>query len=501
MKKRNVILLVLLLVIGFASVSTSLILNGKVGIGTKDDDFDVIFISATLNGEESSNVMISENKKSITFTSERLRELNEKAVLDYKVKNNSTQYGADVTISCNTKGNDYISITGEFADESLPITTPILMDAQEIKEGYISAELVHVYSGEDASISITCEIIGNATSRDAYAYTIDFDSNGGSEVQEIVVTKNETYGELPIPEREGYVFKGWYNDADEKIDNDTIVDIDKNETIHAKWDITLTKYVNELAKSDTTNLAYDNTADNNLRYIGSNPNNYVLFNGELWRIIGVMNNIIDSDGNNASHIKIVRNSSIGDIAWASNNVNNWAASSLQTLLNSGDYFKKTGSYSSVGLTDEYKNKISNVVWNLAGYSFDATASQMYSYERGTTVYSGRPATWTGKVGLIYPSDFGFAVGGSVRDTCLSASMGPSYSSCVSDDWIYISNAYQWTITAKPNSASSVHVLFNDSRLNDKDSNRAYGVRPVVYLNTNIIKVSGSGSTTDPFVIE
>jgi len=59
----------------------------------------------------------------------------------------------------------------------------------------------------------------------------------------------------------------------------------------------IVKYITNLAKTDTTNLAYDDTADKNLRYIGSNPNNYVEFNGELWRIIGVMNNaIIEANG-------------------------------------------------------------------------------------------------------------------------------------------------------------------------------------------------------------
>lgn len=48
-----------------------------------------------------------------------------------------------------------------------------------------------------------------------------------------------------------------------------------------------------LAKGETDELKFDKTADNNLRYIGADPNNYVSFNGELWRIIGVMNNIDD----------------------------------------------------------------------------------------------------------------------------------------------------------------------------------------------------------------
>ena len=166
MKKSNVIFLVLLLVIGFASVSTSLMINGTIGLGIKKDDFDVIFTSATLDGEKSENATISEDKKSITFTSKRLRELNESVRLDYKVKNTSTQYGANVTINCNNYGNEYIEITGEFDGKSIPLENPIEMAAQEIKNGFIKAEIVKVYGGEDDSISLTCTIVANATSKD-----------------------------------------------------------------------------------------------------------------------------------------------------------------------------------------------------------------------------------------------------------------------------------------------------------------------------------------------
>ena len=64
-----------------------------------------------------------------------------------------------------------------------------------------------------------------------------------------------------------------------------------------------------------TGLAYDGTIDNNLRYVGANPNNYVLFNGEKWRIIGVMNNIEDAKGNKGTYLKIIRGESIGAYSW------------------------------------------------------------------------------------------------------------------------------------------------------------------------------------------
>ena len=73
----------------------------------------------------------------------------------------------------------------------------------------------------------------------------------------------------------------------------------------------------ENGEKNTTELAYDETVDNNLRYIGANPNNYVLFNNELWRIIGVMNNIDDGTGLQESRIKLIRDESIGEYTWDS----------------------------------------------------------------------------------------------------------------------------------------------------------------------------------------
>ena len=70
-----------------------------------------------------------------------------------------------------------------------------------------------------------------------------------------------------------------------------------------------------LGKGETDELKFDNTADNNLRYVGANPNNYVSFNNELWRIIGVFNNIDDGTGKKETRLKIIRSEPIGNYGW------------------------------------------------------------------------------------------------------------------------------------------------------------------------------------------
>ena len=149
------------------------------------------------------------------------------------------------------------------------------------------------------------------------------------------------------------------------------------------------------------------------RYIGSNPNNYVTFNNETWRIIGVFS-VDDGTGNVEERLKLIRDESIGNMAWDSNNTNDWPNATLNTNLNSGDYWTNS-------LSEDAKNMIGYAVWYLGGTSDYTSASNgltshWYSYERGTTVYSGRSTSWTGKVGLMYPSDYGYATsGGTTTD--------------------------------------------------------------------------------------
>ena len=201
----------------------------------------------------------------------------------------------------------------------------------------------------------------------------------------------------------------------------------------------------ELAAKDTTNFATDDP-DNNIRYIGANPNNYVYFNCsdynnqsdstcEKWRIIGVFKNMTKEDGSKADLVKIIRDGSLGNIAWDSTNVNDWSKASLQTTLN-GEYYN--GTYVTGALKNDLtRNAIESVVWNLGVISTgtDVTASMFYEREREITVYSGRPTTWTGKIGLMYPSDYGYATSGGTtknRATCMATILWDWNGSGVSD---------------------------------------------------------------------
>ena len=244
------------------------------------------------------------------------------------------------------------------------------------------------------------------------------------------------------------------------------------------------------------------------RYTGANPNNYVSFNNELWRIIGVFPTD-DGTGNIENRIKIIRNESIGDIAW-DDDINDWSTASLQQLLNSGDYYNRTGSYTSTGLTEEAKRMINDAKWYLGGSSnyTSALASHWYTYERGTIVYSGRPTSFIGEVGLMYPSDYGYATsGGSTtsREECLAKELyrwdSSSYSDCKNNDWLlYSSSSYQWIITPRSGNSLNVFYVLSTGRVGISYAFDTFAARPVLYLDSMVEITGGTGTSSDPYTL-
>ena len=326
--------------------------------------------------------------------------------------------------------------------------------------------------------------------------------------------------------------------VDSNVENSTAFNIDYiingTGTVHESQPISTDKTavdtITELATTNPDQLVYDGTADNNLRYIGANPNNYVRFNNELWRIIGVFNNINDGTGNKETRLKIIRDESIGTYSWdnkGGSGENDWSDSALQIVLNSGAYYNRTSGecpygsngattscdFSNIGLTETAKAMIGNAKWNLGGTanftsSSNGLASHFYGYERGTTVYSGRPTEWTGQIGLMYPSDYGYATsGGSITDraSCLAKELynwdSSSYSDCKNNDWLYKSGTTQWTLT--PSSSHSRYVFFVGSS-GLVDYSVAYStsraVSPALYLSSNVKISGGTGQEIDPFTL-
>ena len=255
--------------------------------------------------------------------------------------------------------------------------------------------------------------------------------------------------------------------------------------------------------------------ENGYRYEGKNPNNYVWFNNELWRIIGVFDE--DSHGQYGQNlVKIIRNDSIGGLAWHKSNTNNWTVASLMNLLNGAYYNAENGTggeycygysttvsancdYTEIGINNTYRSMIENVTWYLGGYSStSATAEAFYGYERGTTVYSGRPTSTTGYIGLMYPSDYGYSV---LSSSCARTTNLGSYNNatCAGQSWMY-GQGYEWTITPYSSSSSIVFNVGSSGYLINSVARYGYAARPVLYLDSSVYVIDGTGTQSDPYII-
>ena len=315
---------------------------------------------------------------------------------------------------------------------------------------------------------------------------------------------------------------------------------------------------NKTSDSCTYTLAYDGTSDNNLRYVGANPCNYVKVDNEIWRIIGVMNNIDDGTGKKETRVKLIRNESIGEYSWDSSEdygglgVNEWGQADLMKLLNPGYESESVGGslyynnssgncyydggngttacdFTSSGLKENLKSLIGNTVWHTGTNgtndwtdSSNGLVSHFYGYERssnngkictpdhgcGDTVV--RTTTWQGKIGLMYPSDYGYATSGgstSNRTSCLNNKelanwQANSYSDCKGNDWLFDSSGFQWTISpmATYDEAYYVFNVYSAGTVSKIEAFFASLVRPSVYLIPSTTIIGGEGTPENPYEI-
>ena len=410
-----------------------------------------------------------------------------------------------------------------------------------------------------ASFNVNLEVLNTTTLTNNDAVKVMISSKAGATETEIntnllssykTTTKtlnnaqtsfNLTTGYLKAKESKTYILRLW---LDEKVDMNTkgvqnakfsskvVVTASYAEEIPKSASETITTLVsganksstdvytvpNKTSDSCTYTLAYDGTSDNNLRYVGANPCNYVTFNGEKagWRIIGILNT---SEG---QRMKLIRTNSLGDLSWDYTSTgsyrNDWTTSTLQTLLNSGAYYNRTtGQYynnsttattldfTNNGLTQTAKSQIDTITWKLGGTEnylmpSNGLASHWYTYERGTTVYTGRPTEWQGKVGLMYPSDYGYATSGGPSN-CFAMALFNWYTAndCKKNDWLL--DRTQWTLAPSSSSYKSVFIVSSAGSVElNGGVEDLHAVRPSVYLIPSVSILSGEGTEANPYTL-
>ena len=366
-------------------------------------------------------------------------------------------------------------------------------------------------------------------------YVIDYELKVPTSISIETLCKND-YLECPIKNPiDNSNLNGYVNVDDNKV----YVYSDTRDYITIK-DYIIDLY-NDESLRESNGLKKDNTLDQNIRYYGSNPNNYVSFNNELWRIIGVF-------GNN---VKLVRSESLGSLSWDSsdssinkgNGINQWGESTygdgsyyegadLQVYLNKMYY----GGDTTVTCYDGYQNStitcptntldrtakllIDKHTWSLGAIemSIEDTIS-FYNAERGTangkTCTSGnycndsviRTTKWTGYVALPYITDWAYASSESICETNIQTKDSSNLFVCKNNNWMqrsawtwYLSpgvqsaNAnYVWTVSGNGNVAN--YIMFGAM---SKFAYYGSNVAPSIYLKSSVLMKGGTGTSSDPY---
>ena len=402
----------------------------------------------------------------------------------------------------------------------LVIAIPRILDVIETskKDSFKNSAQLIADSAEKKKVSdkllgkdeeITCKDVAKINKEDYSKCTIFFDENG---IAKVSILGRGKFKGLKVIEA-----------------TKTSAEVIKLEA--PKYGITAVEYINGLYEydSDMNNLKIDNAPDANIRYYGSNPNNYVKFNNELWRIIGVF-------GNN---VKLIRNDRLGWLSWNSSEssvnggwgVNEWSQSALKNYLNTMYYGGTsvtcyngqnnqtttcpTGTIdeTSKGLIDYHTWNTGapnyNKIYNSTTESYDTV--EFYKAERGNEtgrICNGgdacndtveRTTTWTGYIGLPYVTDWAYA---SSENDCNTKIDQSSTHKCKNNNWLQRSIG-TWYLSpyASSGAARYVWVVFGDGRANGYATARPLLVFPTIYLKSNILIESGKGTSSNPYILK
>ena len=243
------------------------------------------------------------------------------------------------------------------------------------------------------------------------------------------------------------------------------------------------------------------------RYRGASPKNYVTFNNEVWRILGVFPTD-DGTGNIENRIKLIKNQSIGNYQWNTTQVastssyNNWTGATLMKYLNA-TYYNSLTNDNSIDMVDDVK-------YYLGGYKdvITPTPITIYDFERkisgsGTYFFKTNPTNWIGKVALMTASDYGYATENCEDKLLYNSDTTKGIIGCNSTNWLYNIKANEWLLNQYANSSTantSVYYILNNGQIHGIASsiNNSFSTRPVLYLKPEVQITEGDGTSSNPY---
>lgn len=528
MKKKNIILLIIAIVMFILVGSTMAYFGWSSSAENKDQLVDV-----TVAGGTGSCDKLSDNNKLLYPTSTRekgrilkvttkqqmatnafvtwnlvVNSINETTLTTSGLKHKSFKY----ELVNDTTGVSYG--TGSF--ENVTNGTTITLSTDKETLDYNKEYTFILYLWIDGTIG------NNPLDMTNQPYNFDLNCN---------ITGTSTKVTPPVPTNMVQYIRYLYNNAEKK----TVTNNGINYNIAPS-----VRLMNDRLGGTTTDLD-----GGNIRYYGASPKNYIYFNCsdysnqtsstcETWRIIGVF------DGK----LKLIRGSQIGAYAWdnkntttgaeSSNGKNDWTTARLMKLLNPSDYYEVDSNDNNLGQSlyynsasgkcyrgqnnatvdcdftstgiknDTTRNMIAETTYNLGGWNtFVVYPNEIYEYERGTTVYTGRPTTtWTGKIALAYPSDYGYAAD---LNQCKQTLANYDNSTCTSNNWmksIITNNGSNdgWLLTTYSSYSYIAGSVYSGGIVS---GNRAYILSyvavPVLSLSSELgIESGGDGSSSNPY---
>lgn len=460
--------------------------------------------------------------------------------LDYYI--NYTK-GTDITSSTLSPGTDYtsgnnLSVTLYKKDNTYTIYGHIYLDISNISANLSSSNALK-YAVLEGSAKISEGTLGGTSSGESYLLAVNIPLKTTSTKYTVYLWFDETSSKASTAENTSISATVRCEATMKEID-------DEPYTYNAA------AYIKSLYNSSTKttvinnsiNYEYDTTnslmkdVGGNIRYYGASPNNYIYFNCsdysnqssstcETWRIIGVFE----------GKVKIIRGSQIGKYSWDNKNTstgaetdngkNDWTDARLMKLLNPGYeseptrgslyYNAKSGNcyygknnatttcnFTSSGIkNDTTRNLIAETTYYTRGNNSNQIfVDTMYDKERVSgTVYSGHATSWTGKIALAYPSDYGYAADLSL---CQKTLYDYDNATCTANNWmksIVTNNGGNlgWLLTPDSVSANGAWAVDSSGRVYDYGyAYSAYGVAPVLSLISELDIGSGTGESNSPY---
>ena len=506
-KKSMLIIAILLMSIGFAAISTTLIINGNAKVSENNEDFSVIFTAASIDGKDVYTTAVDETKKIITFETSELKTLNQTSVLTYEVTNNSSNYDAEVSVTCVPKDGTtakYTSIKNKLEND----VTKVL--AKKSVNGTLTITLDKMPT-EEVSEEYTCKLEFNAVERDTIAVSgtslynlikdnadtttaINYKLRSGSSGTNGIYTTTATEGSVPV-----YYFRG---DAD-KVNNNIIFN-------NMCWKIIRT------TETDGIKIIYNGVPTNGkcetqtgtATQIGTSAFNTSFtdsaYVGYMYGTAGSTTYAATHANTNESTIKTYIDN------WYSQNFDSKATSKLEDTVFCND--RSTKAYDAKTIGDP-----TNSSYGSLGYS---TRPTFYGAAHRASYWSNNPNpslvclnqndkftvdSKNGNGKLTNP------VGLLTLDEAIFAGFNTTYSNHNdhkdTTNYLYTNSNY-WTISpvmTDDTGYANLGLIESDGTVYHTYASINYvnnpgGVRPVVSLIRSTL-VTGEGTTTNPYVVQ